>query len=258
MSDWARLPGTLAAWRKGTGPRLVFVHGFTQTANSWKPIAAGFADDGYEAVIVDAPGHGDSTDQQLALPDAADVLAGQCGHAVYIGYSMGGRLCLHVATRHPGEVAGLALLGASPGIGDPGARSARRAADERLADHILDVGVEQFVHEWLAQPLFADLEIDTEQRADRLRNTAQGLAGSLRRAGAGAQDSLWSRLRELPMPVLTLAGEHDTKYAEIARTISDSVATGMFVPVAGAGHAAHLQQPDAVTAGLRRWLRSLS
>lgn len=258
MSEWARLPGDLAAWSTGSGPRLVFVHGFTQTANAWKAIATSVSADGFEAVIVDAPGHGESADLRLALVDTADRLAAQCGRAIYVGYSMGGRLGLHVATRHPEAVVGLALLGASPGIADPDERAARSVSDQHLAEHVLDVGVDRFLDEWLAQPLFADLEIDADQRADRLRNTAEGLASSLRLAGAGAQDSLWPLLPSLEMPVLTLAGERDVKYAAIARQIADIVPQGTFEVIAGAGHAAHVQRPDAVTAVLCRWLAGVS
>jgi 2-succinyl-6-hydroxy-2,4-cyclohexadiene-1-carboxylate synthase len=258
MSDWTRLPGELAAWSRGSGRRLVFVHGFTQTANAWKPIAAALADDGLEAVIVDAPGHGESAAVRLGLPEAADVLAAQLGRAVYIGYSMGGRLCLHVATRHPEAVAALALVSSSPGIADPDERAARRAADDHLADYVLDVGVDRFLDEWLAQPLFAGLDAPQSERADRLRNTADGLAGSLRLAGAGAQDSLWSQLPSLDLSVLTLAGEQDAKYVSIARQIASEVRRGTCETIANAGHAVHLQNPDAVVAVIRRWLDGLS
>ena len=74
MSDWRPLEGRLAGWACGEGPRLVFVHGFTQTANSWKPIAARFAADGYEAVVVDVPGHGDSANIRADLREGADKL----------------------------------------------------------------------------------------------------------------------------------------------------------------------------------------
>jgi len=62
MSDWRPLEGSLAGWSCGDGPRLVFAHGFTQTSNSWKPIAEHFVANGYESVVVDLPGHGASTD----------------------------------------------------------------------------------------------------------------------------------------------------------------------------------------------------
>ncbi|HSB85885.1 MAG TPA: alpha/beta fold hydrolase [Ilumatobacteraceae bacterium] len=257
MSDWHRLDGELAAWSLGTGPRLVFVHGFTQTSTSWRPIAAALAEDGYESVVVDAPGHGDSAPVHVDLRRAAELLTAMCGPAVYIGYSMGGRLCLHAAVFDPRSVVALVLISASPGIADDLERATRRDADARLADHLGEVGVETFLDEWLTQALFAGLASDVAQRADRLRNSAEGLASSLRLAGAGAQESLWPRLAELAMPVLAVAGAADSKYAAIARRIADTVRHGRCEVIEGAGHAAHLQAADRVLAAVRGWLRTL-
>jgi 2-succinyl-6-hydroxy-2,4-cyclohexadiene-1-carboxylate synthase len=258
MSDWRLLEGGLAAWSRGDGPRLVFAHGFTQTSNSWKPIAEQFVANGYESVVVDLPGHGASTNGDVYLRDAAQMLVEMCGEAVYVGYSLGGRLCLHAAATKAGVVQGLALIGASPGIADEGERASRRAADDRMADHIVEIGVDAFLDDWLARPLFAALTVDPEARADRTRNTPQGLAASLRHAGTGAQDSLWPCLGELAMPVLAIAGELDTKFAEIGRRIADAVRDGRFVEVPAAGHAAHLQSPQHLADILKGWLAEIS
>lgn len=236
---------------------MVFVHGFTQTSESWKPIAARFAADGYEALVVDAPGHGESANVRADLRRGADMLTALCGFGVYVGYSLGGRLCMHAALMYPHLVRGLAVVGASPGIADESERADRRAADNQLAEHIVDVGVDAFLDEWLAQPLFAGLELDDEQRADRLRNTADGLASSLRHAGAGAQGSLWPRLREMNMPVLTIAGELDHKFAAVGRQIAASVPEGKSVEIPGVGHAAHLQDPETVMSVLVAWLSDI-
>ena len=257
MSDWRRLDGELAAWSRGEGHRLVFVHGFTQTSTSWKPIADHFATRGYEAVVVDAPGHGGSAAIRADLFLAAELVTSLCGTGVYVGYSMGGRLCLHAAAMYPAQVGALALVGVSPGIADEGMRAARQAADEQLADHIEQIGVAAFLDEWLARPLFAGLIVDEEERVDRCRNSADGLASSLRLAGTGAQASLWPRLRELTMPILTMAGELDTKFAAIGRKMASAVSAGHFEAIAAAGHAAHLQNPDEVIAVMEHWLQTI-
>ncbi|MEY2400207.1 MAG: 2-succinyl-6-hydroxy-2,4-cyclohexadiene-carboxylate synthase [Ilumatobacteraceae bacterium] len=254
MSDWRPLGGELGAWTCGEGPRLVFVHGFTQTATSFKPIAALFADDGYESVVVDVPGHGESSAVHVDLRRGADMLTSLGGAAVYIGYSLGGRLCMHAALMYPHLVRGLAVVGASPGIADENERKARRAADDELAEHIVDVGVHTFLDEWLAQPLFDGLALDVDARADRLANSPDGLASSLRLAGTGAQGSLWPRLHEMKMPVLAIAGERDTKFAAIGRKVSASVHKGKAIEIPGAGHAAHLQESQLVVEALTDWL----
>ncbi|HEX3089561.1 MAG TPA: alpha/beta fold hydrolase [Ilumatobacteraceae bacterium] len=257
MSDWRPLEGELAGWTCGQGPRLIFVHGFTQTSNSWKPIAERFATNGYEAIVVDVPGHGGSSSTRADLRAAAGMLTAMCGSGVYVGYSLGGRLCMQVATMYPDLVRALAMIGGSPGIADDIERAERRLADEKLADHIVEVGVDTFLDEWLALPLFAGLTADDQQRADRLTNTADGLASSLRLAGTGAQDSLWPRLHEMNMPVLTIAGELDRKFAASGREVAASVPDGEYLEIPGAGHAAHLQEPERVVEALTGWLREI-
>ncbi len=248
MTTWQPLTGPLAAERLGDhhAPTIVFVHGFTQTANSWKPIAERFVARGLQAVIVDLPGHGGSAAVRADLRRTADMVAQLGGTGTYVGYSLGGRVCLHLALMYPHVVKSLVLIGAHPGIADADERMARREADDALAEHLLEVGVEPFLTEWMANPLFGGFDTGAADRADRLRNTSEGLAASLRMAGTGEQGSLWPRLRELNMPVLALAGEHDAKFAAIAEQIATAVPSGRWQLVPGAHHAAHLQHPDAV------------
>ena len=254
MTDWRPLAGPLAARSKGSGPRLVFVHGFTQTSRSWEPIADHFAAHRYQTVLVDLPGHGDSGAVRADLRRTADLLAATCGTATYVGYSLGGRVCLHLALMYPHVVERLALLGATPGIADDDERSARRSADERLAQHLLDVGVDPFLEQWTAQPLFDGLQLDDAERADRRRNTAAGLAASLHLAGTGTQVPLWERIVELNMPVLTMAGDRDLKFVPIAERIAATAPDGTFGVIHDAGHAAHLQQPVQVITRLEAFL----
>jgi pimeloyl-ACP methyl ester carboxylesterase len=94
--------------------------------------------------------------------------------------------------------------------------------------------------------LFAHLGPEAAARHTRLENTAEGLAASLRLAGTGAQVPLWDRLAELAMPVLLVAGEHDAKFRALAERMAAAIGTNATVAlVTGAGHAAHLEQPDA-------------
>jgi 2-succinyl-6-hydroxy-2,4-cyclohexadiene-1-carboxylate synthase len=239
----------------GSGPRIVLVHGFTQTGRSMTALGERVAALGFEAAIVDLPGHGDSGHVRADLRTTATLLADTTGPAIYVGYSLGGRVCLHLALMSPHVVERLALIGATAGIVDAGERAARRAADERLAQRIVEIGVDAFLDEWLAQPLFADLQVTDADRAERARNTADGLASSLRLCGTGTQLPLWDRLVELNMPVLAMAGELDSKFVPIAERIARSAPQGVFGQIHGAGHAAHLEQPGQVVTRLEMWLR---
>lgn len=233
---------------------IVFVHGFTQTGRSWLPIAEFFVRAGHRCVLVDLPGHGDSAHVRADLRRAADMLGAVGGTAVYVGYSLGGRVSLHLALMYPHLVERLVLIGAHPGIDDDDERAARRAADDVLAQHIHDIGVPAFLREWVAQPLFGGMTTADADLAERRRNTAEGLASSLRMMGTGTQVPLWPRLLELTMPVLAMAGADDHRFAAVAAQLADAAPRARSLLIPGAAHAAHLQRPDAVVSAIEQFL----
>ncbi|HVE94581.1 MAG TPA: alpha/beta fold hydrolase [Acidimicrobiales bacterium] len=224
--------------------RLVLVHGFTQTGASWSPVRTLLEAGGHTVEAPDAPGHGTRAGTPMDLWRGADVLAGDVQRATWVGYSMGGRLALHVALAHPEVVERLVLVGSSPGIATAAERAARRAADAELAGHLLDVGVSAFLDEWLAQPLFASLPSDAADRASRLTNTAEGLAASLRLAGTGAQDSLWDRLDQIDVPTLLVVGGDDAKFRNLAFAMAAGLPDATIFELGGCGHACHLEAPE--------------
>jgi 2-succinyl-6-hydroxy-2,4-cyclohexadiene-1-carboxylate synthase len=232
----------------GAGERVVLVHGFTQTLAAMEALAARLRDR-HEVVRVDLPGHGGSTPPLVGFAKAAALLGEAGGAAAYLGYSLGGRLCLRLALDRPELVRALVLIGASPGLDDPVERAARQASDDALAAELERVGLERFLDRWLAQPLFATLPPERAGRAGRLANTTQGLAASLRLHGTGAQEPLWDRLATLRPPTLLITGARDQKFAGIAERMAKAIgpsATLALVP--DAGHAAHLERPDEVAA----------
>lgn len=206
--------------------RCVLVHGFTQTAASWQGVLDGHA--------VDVMPHED-------LWSTARRIGEECGPAAYVGYSMGGRLCLHLALAEPDRVERLVLLGATAGIEDEAERARRRRADEALADDVARDGAEAFLERWLSHPMFGDLSDPGPRQHD-----PRVLADCLRRLGTGMQEPLWDRLGELEMPVLVVAGERDEKFIRIGRRMAEAIGDNAdFATVDDAGHAAHLEQPEA-------------
>jgi 2-succinyl-6-hydroxy-2,4-cyclohexadiene-1-carboxylate synthase len=247
----------LFAEEVGKGRPLVAVHGFTQTHRSWLEVARRL-EGGNHFTLVDAPGHGGSSDVRANLWQGADLLAEIGGRACYIGYSMGARLSLHLALQHPDLVTGLVLIGGHPGIADPGQRASRHADDDALARRVEAEGVRAFVDWWLQRPLFSTLSTTAAGRDDRLGNTTSGLASSLRLAGTGHQDPLWDRLPDLAMPVLVVVGDLDVKFAGLGRQMADAIGgNAELVLIPDAGHACHLEQPEAFCAVLATFLAGL-
>ena len=245
----------------GTGPTVVLAHGFTQTLVSWDPVTLDLATDN-QVIAADLPGHGGSAHVGADLTRSAALLGEAAGPAVYVGYSMGGRVALRLALDRPELVRGLILIGATAGIDDPTERAERRAADEVLATRIERDGVERFVTAWLDQPLFAGLDVSPHDLAARLTNTPDGLASSLRHAGTGTMDPpWWDELPDVRAPTLVVAGALDTKFTGLGRRLVDGIGGGLAPArlelVADVGHAAHLQAPRAIAALIRDHVASL-
>ncbi|MEO6121449.1 MAG: alpha/beta fold hydrolase [Acidimicrobiales bacterium] len=228
--------------------RLVLVHGFTQTGRSFGPLLSTLGA-GHQVSTPDLPGHGRRPEPATDLLAAADQLGRAGGPATDVGYSLGGRVALHLALARPDLVERLVLVSTTAGIDREADRAARRTADDALADWLELQGVERFLERWLAQPLFAGLAPDAAGLEARRENTAAGLAAALRRLGAGTQEPLWDRLVALDMPVLVVAGRRDTHYCELARRLVAAIgpnATLAVIP--DAGHACHLEHPATFAA----------
>jgi 2-succinyl-6-hydroxy-2,4-cyclohexadiene-1-carboxylate synthase len=260
-------PGTVAV------PPLLVLHGFTGCAESMLPVAAPLAR-ARRVVLPDLVGHGRSAvaepghctieavvEQLDALLDAVAGIGGSPAVVDVLGYSMGGRIALSLAVARPGRVRRVAVVGASAGIADPDERRARRAADAALAARLRTEGLERFVDDWTAQPLFATQAglpsvVGAEARAQRLASPPEGLARSLEGMGTGAMRPLHAALGSLPVPVLLLAGALDHRYTVVARELAALLPAGRWVVVDGAGHAAHLERPDVLVAEVERFLGS--
>jgi 2-succinyl-6-hydroxy-2,4-cyclohexadiene-1-carboxylate synthase len=224
-----------------TRPRVVLVPGFTQTASSWAR-TADVVRESCQVRSLDVPAPG-------TFATTARAIGATGGRAIYVGYSMGGRLCLRLALDHPELVQALMLVSTSPGIADPVERAARVEADALLADSVERDGVHPFLAAWLAQPMFAGVPADAPGLTDRRKLTAEFLAACLRRLGAGTMDPMWNEISSLAMPVMLVTGSRDERYAAIARRMLERMHVGVSLVQLDGGHALPLEQP-AVLGGL--------
>ena len=255
-----RLAVTSSGRDPGAGsPTVALVHGFAQTGGCFGPFGAAIEAD-HRVLRVDQAGHGGSLRHLHAgLDEGAELLVHTVGDAVLVGYSMGARLALHAALAHPTRVLALVLVGGTAGIEDPDERAVRRAEDEDRARRLESIGLDAFLEEWLAMPMFAGLPEWARFDEERRRNTVEGLAASLRRAGTGTMAPLWERLEGLACPVLCVTGERDERYGLLAeRLVAAAGGPARHVVIEGAGHAAHLERPEATADTVLRFLRELT
>jgi 2-succinyl-6-hydroxy-2,4-cyclohexadiene-1-carboxylate synthase len=229
---------------------VVLLHGFSGTHRAWDGVVARLHPERYLSRALDLPGHGDAADAQRPITFAGCVdrlLADSPETFVLCGYSLGGRVALHVALAASERVSRLVLVSTSAGIEDPAERADRRAADDRLAEQLERIPFEDFVERWRTQPLFADEppEAGLLAREDQRRNRADALAAVLRGLGTGEMASLWARLPELRMPVTVLAGERDGKYQALGERMVELLPDAELVVVPG-GHGLPLENPEAL------------
>ena len=108
----------------GEGPPVVLLHGFTGAAAGWGPVVELLTPE-FTTIAIDIVGHGQSdappeVDRYAMERCANDLVAAvrSLGHerAAWLGYSMGGRTALQLATLRPDAVSALVLEGATPGL----------------------------------------------------------------------------------------------------------------------------------------------
>jgi 2-succinyl-6-hydroxy-2,4-cyclohexadiene-1-carboxylate synthase len=242
---------------------VVLLHGFSGTHRAWDGVAARLRPERYLARALDLPGHGDAADAH-GVGGEAITFAGCVSHVlgraperfVLCGYSLGGRVALHVALAAPERVARLVLVSTTAGIEDPAARAQRSASDHRLADELErggGAGFDSFIERWRTQSLFAaePAEVGALAREDQRRNRPEALAEVLRGIGSGEMEPLWDRLPELTMPVTVLVGDRDAKFLALGKRMVELLSDAELV-IAPGGHGLPLENPAAVADALQR------
>jgi len=238
----------------GEEPSIVALHGFTQHGGMFEELA-GFLSQGIEAP--DLPGHGTSPGGSFL--SAVESVGRMTRGRPLLGYSQGGRIALGVAVRYPRAISHLVLISANAGIENRSERQSRRSSDQMTARRIRDIGVEAFIDEWTAAPMFTGLQsrgrawLDRD-RTMRLENTAEGLAWAITGMGQGAQPFYGKSLECLTMPILVIVGGDDPSYLERGEWIVESTPNSTLAVVERAGHALVGEAPDHVASEVTRFL----
>ncbi len=237
-------------------PALIFLHGFTLSSQDWRPFFSEY-DTQFQPLAIDLIGHGKSDAPEEQTNYTMEACISQIRailrqlhirRAYWMGYSLGGRVALRLAVRHPSSVKVLVLESTTPGIQDESERSDRKTRDDQLARFIGKNSLERFVDLWTQHPIFKSQQrISAEKRKYikhlRLQNSSIGLANNLRGMGRGSMTPVWNNLSSLSKSTLLLAGELDDKHVAIHRQMHRELKDSELQVVAGAGHNIHFERP---------------
>jgi 2-succinyl-6-hydroxy-2,4-cyclohexadiene-1-carboxylate synthase len=229
---------------------LVLLHGFAGTGGAWDDVIGALGPARYRPIAPDLRGHG-SAGRARPISFAAcasDVLDAAPGRFALAGYSLGGRVALHVALEAPERVTRLVLVATTAGLEDPASRAERRRADHDLAAWAEHADREAWIRRWTAQPIFAGTPPEAAARWERdLRcSDPADLAAVLRGIGTGEMTPLWDRLPELTMPVDVVVGERDAKFTALGRRLAAALPRARLAVVPGAGHGLPREAPAAL------------
>lgn len=232
------------------------LHGFLGALDDWVPLAEAVGPDvGVTSVAL--PGHGSPmvADFAGAVRELQALIRSQKEPPHVVGYSMGGRIALAAALDPKPFIASLTVISASPGLPSAAACTERARADDRLAALLALRGLNEFVRDWYAQPLFASLArrpaLLRALLTRRARGRAADRAAALRVLSVGRQPSLWRALPTLQSPALFIAGEGDVKYRDLLARAAGLCPRARLLTVPNAGHFPHLERPAFVFAAMR-------
>jgi 2-succinyl-6-hydroxy-2,4-cyclohexadiene-1-carboxylate synthase len=235
---------------------LVLLHGFLGLPEGWSEVAQALTS--RERVLRPAlMGHGAADWDPGALPDtfedevdrlASRLDAEHVAAAHLVGYSMGARVALVLAVRHPRLVSRLTLVSGTAGLDDDEERRARAVADDRLAAALREEGLPTFVRKWEALPLFATQQrlsagARARHRARRLAHRETFVARALEVLSPGRMPVMTEHLGQVDVPVTLVTGALDPKFTAIARSIAPLFPSARVRVVDGAGHDPCLERP---------------
>lgn len=185
----------------------------------------------------------------------ADQLAAELPpqKSILVGYSMGGRIGLHLLVQHPQRFRAAVIISASPGLKTDRERVTRLEADLRWARRFQTEDWDQVMTDWNALPVFAG---DENFHFDRshLAKEREKWARVIDVGSVGRQADLRPALAELSIPVLFLAGENDPKYAHLTHACAELNPQFQSALIKGAGHRLPWTHPTEFMTEINRFL----
>jgi pimeloyl-ACP methyl ester carboxylesterase len=247
----------------GEGECLVLIHGFSDNMNMWYNQTPEFSKQ-YRVLTYDVrgfgetEGNGDSYSMELFADDLYELLTAlDIRSACVLGYSMGGRIALEFAVRHPEFMAGLVF--ANSGMGD--APSPDMEERRKMMVSVLEQGNIEVISEIMTVASFSPGFEEKNPAAFRrykdikMQNNPSAypaIAQMMIEALSVTPD--WSRLR---CPVLIIAGERDgLMEMSVAESMKTSISNAILKTLP-TGHAAAIEAPEQFNQVVLEFVRGL-
>ena len=211
----------------GTGPAIIFTHGWTDNRSAWDDVIESLQDEA-RCIAWSIRGHGNSFSpppgeytRDHTLSDLKLITEKSEGKVILAGHSLGGYLSLAHCLLHPENVAALILVGAGPGF--------RK---------------KESIDQWNSSVIKSAKELDLPE----------GSEATALHTDAWVIDSL----SEIQVPTLVIVGEHDKRFKASMSVFEKYLNVTSSVVVEDAGHSVHRKRPLEVANAIKDFLREIS
>jgi len=238
----------------GSGKKkVIFLHGFMGSSSDWLPILTNFNSE-YSFLLIDLPGHGKSINLNYEMYDFEQnsyniikiINNTNFQNSSIYGYSMGGRVAIHLCIKYSKYFKKLIIESSSPGLKTEVERDERKLNDLALSGKIINSKdkFNIFLDNWYSMPLFGNIKKSkkyTQLIVNRIKNNPFELKKSLLGMGTGSQKSLWDEIRNISIPTIHIVGELDKKYFGISKEMQLLVPNYKLIPIENIAHNVHLE-----------------
>lgn len=257
------VPGSprIAFVAKGQGEGVIFLHGIGGNHHSWDEQLQHFSSH-YQAIAWDARGYLDSQDYEgpCRFEDFSDDLRRLMDHlrldkAHLVGLSMGGRILMDFATRHPQRVQTLVLAASFPSFGQT--LSAQQQDDfMRLRRQPLEEGKSLVDMAPALVDALLGPHASAQVRAQMLASIASLRPQSyLKTLQATLAFDRRRELAQIQAPTLLIYGEHDRVVTPAqGRDVWAAMPHARYVTAPGVGHLINLEAPEFFNAQVQRFI----
>ncbi len=248
---------------ESTKPALLLLHGFLGDKQDWQALMPQLSQHFY-CICLDLPGHGDSPELENSpefnhsahsgfIRTAQQIkytLAALNIHQFHLlGYSLGGRIALHLMQLMPDNILSITLESCHPGLTDETQKQQRLINDKIWDERLQTLTIEAFLNQWYLQGVFA--ELSSSQRTALIQRRSHNQVDGLRSIYLATSLALQQDLSQLPNLDADktrqnwhyFVGEQDNKFLTLARRWQQQAKISIHT-FANAGHNVHLASPE--------------
>ncbi len=248
---------------KRENPTLIFLHGFLGSNLDFQLLIDYLKDD-FFCVALDLPGHGESKEIEFSdYPSFENVLLKtllpyQDKPLSLVGYSMGGRIGIQIASKV--QAFSLVLISSALEPLSPQEKKIRENWEQKQIDSLTKDSFSNFLENWYSLPIFKTLKEKATlyncMIQKRTTENPKALAKVMRVTSPIYLDAPPLFLSQYSKPLLYLSGKKDLKYQEQALKVKRRFNHAWIHSEENASHALHLEAPQSISNQIKNFHRT--